>query len=80
MSDNDEIRAFVSQVLNRHDVADDTDILATGLASEQFPLQVCPFLERRFGITIEQEDMNVDSFRTVNAMARWWHAGADSAI
>ncbi len=69
MTDDAEIRAFISRTLNVGDVGDDTDIFATGLVNDQFPFQVSAFLERNFGINIEPDDMNIENFRTIKAMA-----------
>jgi len=51
----------------------DTDLFATGGMSSMFALQLVIFLEKRFGVAIDGEDLHLDNFRTVNAMAGLVH-------
>lgn len=65
----DKIRAFISKNFRNRQVQDDEDIFALGYVNSMFALELVMFIEREFGITIENEDLSIDNFRTVNAMA-----------
>ena len=62
------IKAFLSQSL-RYDLREDEDLFTLGFVKSLFILQLILFVERRFGITIANVPREIDSFRTVNAIA-----------
>ena len=50
-------------------VGDDDDIFATGLVGSDAAQQIVQLIERRFNITVDGDDLDMDNFRTVNATA-----------
>lgn len=65
-----EIRAFLSRFFRTSELADDADIFALGLVNSLFAMQLVLFLEQKFKIAIESDDLEIENFRTINAMAR----------
>jgi acyl carrier protein len=65
----DKLRAFLAPVFRGHTLMADEDIFALGFVNSLFALQLVQFLEREFGITIDNEDLDIDNFRTINALA-----------
>ena len=69
----DEIKAktrfFIARFFPNLDLEDDDDIFALGLVNSLFAIQLVMFVEREFDITIGDDDLNIDNFRTINAMA-----------
>ena len=63
------IREFVGRHVRGHDLQDDEDIFATGFVNSMFAMQLVQFVEQAFGITVENEDLEIDNFRSVNAIA-----------
>jgi acyl carrier protein len=49
-------------------IAHDEDLLAADLIDSLGITSLVEFLEKRFGITIADEDLNPDNFRSVNAI------------
>ncbi|HET6936377.1 MAG TPA: acyl carrier protein, partial [Candidatus Angelobacter sp.] len=47
---------------------DDDDIFALGFVNSLVALQLVNFLQKEFSITIEDEDLDLDNFRTINNM------------
>jgi methoxymalonate biosynthesis acyl carrier protein len=66
----EEIRAFLSRYFRTAELTDDDDIFALGLVNSLFAMQLVLFLEQKFKITIESDDLEIDNFRTINAIAR----------
>jgi len=66
--DKTKIRSFLSRYIRDYDLKDDTDIFGGGLVNSLFAMQLITFLEKEFAITIENQDLKLDNFRTVNAM------------
>lgn len=54
--------------MRNHDLKDDEDIFALGFINSLAALQLVQFLEKEFGITVEDEDLDLDNFRTLNCM------------
>ena len=48
---------------------DDDDIFSRGLVDSLFALQLVLFIEKEFGIHVKGEDLDLDNFCSVNAMA-----------
>ena len=49
--------------------ADGDDIFADGLVNSLFALQLVTFLEDSFNITVENDDLDLQNFRSVDAIA-----------
>ena len=64
------IKEFLSQLFRNHDLQLDEDIFALGFVNSMFAMQLVLFIEQEFQITIENEDLEFENFRTINAMAR----------
>lgn len=60
-----EITAFLSDAL-RCEVGPEDDYFALGLADSLFALELVTFVEERFSLTVEVEDLDLDSFRTAD--------------
>lgn len=65
-----KIKTFLSQFFGNHDLQDDEDIFALGFVNSMFAMQLVLFVEQEFQIAIEDEDLDFDNFRTINAIAR----------
>ena len=69
MDTKQQIREFLSRFFRDHQLADDEDIFATGYVNSMFAMQLVQFVEGTFGITVESDDLEIDNFRTVDAIA-----------
>jgi acyl carrier protein len=68
-SNQDQIREFVKRHLRGHDLQDGEDIFATGYVNSMFAMQLVQFVEQAFGMTVENEDLEIENFRSVEAIA-----------
>lgn len=64
-----KIRQFLSKYLRNHEVRDDEDIFATGYVNSLFAMQLVMFVENQFGVAVEDEDLDIENFRSVEAIA-----------
>lgn len=62
------IKAFLSGKIRNHELRDDDDIFAMGFVNSLFAMQLVLFLEKEFGVTIENEDLELENFQTVNSI------------
>ncbi|GAB4190158.1 MAG: hypothetical protein Fur006_31990 [Coleofasciculaceae cyanobacterium] len=63
-----KLKTFLSQFFGNHDLQDDEDIFAVGFVNSMFAMQLVLFIEQEFQVTIENEDLELDNFRTIDAM------------
>ena len=67
--DKQTIRDFVGRFMHGREMPDGEDIFATGYVNSMFAMQLVQFVESRFGITVESDDMEIDNFRSIDAIA-----------
>jgi acyl carrier protein len=63
----EQTKSFLAQFINVS-VADDEDLFASGLVNSLFAMQLVLFIEKEFSIKVENEDLDYDNFRTLNAI------------
>ena len=49
-------------------VADHDDIFARGLVNSLFALQLVDYIQNEFHLTVENEDLDLDNFSSIDAM------------
>jgi methoxymalonate biosynthesis acyl carrier protein len=64
-----KIREFLSKFIRKNELDDDTDIFAAGFVNSLFAMQLVLFVESQFGIRVERQDLKLDNFRSINALA-----------
>lgn len=83
MPPRDAIRSFLSRFFRGYALRDDDDIFSLGFVNSLFALKLVNFIETEFSIRVEQSDLDIANFRTIDAMVafverRRWEA-ADGA-
>lgn len=68
-SNKARIRDFIARHVRGYDLRDDEDIFASGFVNSMFAMQLVQFVEQEFGVAVENEDLEIDNFRSVNAIA-----------
>ncbi|NJM18321.1 MAG: acyl carrier protein [Richelia sp. RM1_1_1] len=64
-----KIKTFLNKFFGNHDLQPDEDIFANGLVNSMFAMQLVLFVEQEFEITIGNEDLEFEHFRTINSIA-----------
>ena len=64
----DRIAQYLSRFFPVHDLDDDADIFELGFVSSVFAMQLVSFVEQEFGITVENEDLELDYFRSISSL------------
>ena len=65
------VAEFLSRYTHGAQLGGDDDIFSMGFVNSLFAMQIVLFVEKEFGITVENEDLELDNFRSVNAMVRF---------
>lgn len=50
------------------EIADDQEIFTSGLVNSLFAMQLVLFLEQEFQLKVEDEDLDINNFNTLNAL------------
>ena len=63
-----KIRKFLERFFRKHELQDDEDIFALGFVNSLFSMQLVMFIEKEFNIRIENTDLDLNNFRTINSI------------
>ena len=63
-----QTRAFLARYIRNQEIAGDQDLFASGLVNSLFAMQLVLFVEKQFGIRVENQDLDLKNFRTLNAI------------
>jgi acyl carrier protein len=63
-----QIRSFLAKHFQNYDLKDDEDIFSLGFVNSLFAMQLVMFVEQEFSITVEDEDLDLDNFRTIDGL------------
>jgi acyl carrier protein len=64
------IKEFLSRFFKSHDLQPEEDIFALGFVNSLLAMQLVAFVEKDFGIKVEDEDLDLDNFRSIAAISR----------
>jgi acyl carrier protein len=65
-----KIKEFLSRFFKSHDLQPDEDIFALGFVNSLLAMQLVAFVEKEFGVAVEDQDLDLDNFRSIGAIAR----------
>ena len=63
------MRSFLSQTFRDDVLRDDDDIFESGMVNSLFAMQIVEFVESEFHISVDEDDLEVDNFRSLDAIA-----------
>lgn len=63
------IKTFLSRFFRQHDLQPGEDIFALGFVNSLLAMQLVNFVEKEFGITVEDCDLDLENFRSVEAIS-----------
>lgn len=69
MNSKSKIRSFLETFIQDDDFSDEDDIFALGLVNSLMAMQLVLFLEKEFSLKFSNEDLNLQNFRSIDAMA-----------
>ncbi|CAK0755845.1 methoxymalonate biosynthesis acyl carrier protein [Gammaproteobacteria bacterium] len=62
------VRDFLGKFISDQDVDGEQDLFASGMVNSLFAMQLVLFVEKQYGITVANEDLNYENFKSVNAI------------
>jgi methoxymalonate biosynthesis acyl carrier protein len=77
----EQIKNYLKQKISRDMELDyDVDIFEKGLVNSMFALQLVMYLEKEFKIKIENNDLNLSNFNTVNNISAFVESKQKQAV
>ncbi|HJX26467.1 MAG TPA: acyl carrier protein [Thermoanaerobaculia bacterium] len=64
-----KIKEFLSRFFKNHDLQPEEDIFALGFVNSLLAMQLVAFVEKEFGVRVEDEDLDLDNFRSIQAIS-----------
>jgi methoxymalonate biosynthesis acyl carrier protein len=64
------IREFLARFFQNLNLEDNQDFFALGFVNSLFAMQLVLFVEKEFGFRVENDDLNIDNFRSIDAITR----------
>jgi methoxymalonate biosynthesis acyl carrier protein len=64
-----EVRAFLSRFFHDIDLTDDQNFFELGFINSLFAIQLVMFVESQFSLQLDDSDLDIDNFRSLNAIA-----------
>ena len=65
-----KLRKFLARFIEE-DVDNDTDLFKTGLINSLFAMQLVLFVEKEFLISVENQDLDINNFKSINAITNF---------
>src|SRR5947209_6221435 len=62
-------RSFIARHFKDYQLGDDEEFFALGFVNSLFAMQLIMFVEKEFQIKVDDEDLDIANFRSVNAVA-----------
>ena len=62
------IKLFLTRFFRNHELNDDENIFDLGFVNSLFAMQLVMFLEKEFGIKVNNNDLDIKNFKTINAI------------
>ncbi|MBG9793997.1 D-alanyl carrier protein [Paenibacillus dendritiformis] len=66
-----QIRIFLSRYFRKYELQDNEDIFGLGFVNSLFAMQLVMFIEQQFQLTVEDTDLDMDNFRSIQAIAEF---------
>lgn len=74
------LRQFLENYVRAPDFGDSQDIFRSGFVNSLFAMQLVLHVEGSFGITVENEDMDIANFSSVDALTRFVSAKLGTVV
>ena len=64
-----KIKGFLSRFFQTAELKENDDIFALGFVNSLFAMELITWVEKEFGIQVEDEDLDIENFNTIVAIA-----------
>ena len=75
-----KIRTFLKRFFRKHELGDEEDIFSLGFVNSLFAMQLVMLFEKEFALRIDNKDLDIGNFRTINSIAELIQSKLDGAL
>ncbi|MEO4052788.1 acyl carrier protein [Solibacillus sp. CAU 1738] len=68
-----KIKSYISKFSKNYELTDDEDVFSTGFVNSLFSMQLVMFIEKEFNLKVENKDLDLANFRTINSIVSFIH-------
>ncbi len=71
MGDEDvmgRVRDYLGQFISTPDIGPDENLFSSGMVNSLFAMQLVLFVEKEFNIMVTNEDLDLENFKSLNAI------------
>ncbi len=65
------VRQYILESINLTELEDDFDLFESGVVNSLFAIELMTFLEKSFAIKVTMDDLDMENFKTVNAILQF---------
>ena len=76
----DSIRAFIMKRVNNRKFNDSDNIFKLGFVDSMFALQLVSFVETEFQIAVQDDDLEIENFNSVDAIQGFVRSKKDDSV
>ncbi|MGE7272255.1 acyl carrier protein [Brevibacillus panacihumi] len=66
-----KIRSFILRASKQKNIEDHDDIFARGYVNSLFAMQLVMYLENEFSLQVENDDLELENFQSIDAIAQF---------
>jgi acyl carrier protein len=63
-----QVHGFLGQFIGSTDIDPDQNLFSSGMVNSLFAMQLVLFVEKEFGIQVANEDLDIENFKSLNAI------------
>ena len=63
-----DVRAFVGRFFNANLIDDEDNMFQRGLVNSLFAMQLVSFVEKKFDVIVEDDEMDIDNFKSISSI------------
>lgn len=75
-----ELRSFITKFFGEPDLRDDENLAELGFVNSLFAMQLVMFVEKKFGVRVENEELDFKNFDSIDAVAKLVASKHEDAI
>ncbi|GAV14219.1 acyl carrier protein [Paenibacillus sp. chi10] len=65
-----KLKKYISRFSRKHELRDDEDMFELGIVNSLFAMQLVMFVESELGVTLENSELDMANFQSINAIMR----------
>jgi acyl carrier protein len=71
------IKSYLENVLRNKELKDDESFFESGVINSLFAMQLVLFIEKEFEISVDNDELSLDNFLTINKITEYIEAKLD---